>query len=202
MIKNIIFDLGGVIIDYNPEKALAKYFDEDDCRILLGCLFRNKLWTEMDRGVLTEEEALAAAKDKIPERYFEKVASIVHNWGDEMPPFEWMPDFIKALKDNGYGIYLLSNASYAFHEYSKKIPALSLFDGTVISADYHINKPDKGIYEALLNKYSLKAQECFFIDDVAANIEGAAAVGIAGHVHSHTDMPALCEALRRHGVNI
>lgn len=202
MIKNIIFDMGGVLIDYNPEKALYGIFDKETADILLKEIFRNQLWADKDRGIIFPEEIMKIKKDAIPEAVYEKVCEMVDNFYPYMPPFEQMYDFIKALKENGYGIYLLSNASSDFHIRREEIPALSLFDGVLISADYKLLKPEKEIYEALYKEFDLRPEECFFIDDVQKNIDGARATGMDGHCYYHGDLEILKKDLISKGVKI
>lgn len=191
MIKNIIFDMGGVLIDYNPEKTLYGMFDKETADILLRVVFRNSLWADKDRGIIMPDEIMEKVKPEIPEAVFEKVSEMVDNFYPYMPPFEKMVGFIEMLKEKGFGIYLLSNASSDFHERRKDIPALSLFDGVLISADHKLLKPEKEIYEKLYEAFSLKPEECFFIDDVQANIDGAAATGMQGHCYYHGDLEIL-----------
>lgn len=202
MIKNIIFDMGGVLIDYNPEKTVKEHFSKEHGEIFLREILRNPVWSDKDRGILFPEDIMEMKKDVIPAEIFDKVSGMVHNFYPYMPPFEKMCDLVKALKENGYGIYLLSNASSDFHERRSGIPALEYFDGVIISADYKLLKPEKEIYETLFNEFSLIPEECFFIDDVQANIDGAAAVGMDGHCYSHGDVEILRKALRGKGVRI
>ncbi|MEE1012537.1 MAG: HAD family phosphatase [Acutalibacteraceae bacterium] len=202
MIKNIIFDMGGVLIDYNPEKALYSIFAKETADLLLKEIFRNPVWSDKDRGIIFPDDIMAMKKDVIPADIYNKVYGMVENFYPYMPPFEKMYDFIKQLKDNGYGIYLLSNASSDFHERRSGIPALSLFDGVIISADYKLLKPEKEIYEALYSEFSLRPEECFFIDDVQANIDGARATGMDGHCYYHGDIEILKTALIEKGIKI
>ncbi len=202
MIKNIIFDMGGVLIDYNPEKTLYGMFDRETADILLREIFRNQIWADKDRGIIFPDEIMAQKRDAIPAEVFEKVSEMVDNFYPYMPPFEKMHDLVKLLKGNGYGIYLLSNASSDFHERRKGIPALELFDGVVISADYKLLKPEKEIYLTLFEKFGLRPEECFFIDDVQKNIDGANAAGMDGHCYAHGDVEILKKALKEKGVKI
>lgn len=202
MIKNIIFDMGGVLIDYNPEKTLYGIFDRETADILLREIFRNQLWADKDRGIIAPEEIMKIKKDAIPEAVYEKVCEMVDNFYPYMPVFEQMYDFVKSLRENGYGIYLLSNASADFHIRREGIPALSLFDGVLISADYKLLKPEKEIYEALYKEFDLKPEECFFIDDVQKNIDGARATGMDGHCYYHGDLEILKKDLISKGVKI
>lgn len=202
MIKNIIFDMGGVLIDYNPEKTLYGMFDRETADILLKEIFRNQVWSDKDRGIIFPDEIMAQKKDAVPAEVYEKTAEMVNNFYPYMPPFEKMYDLVKQLKDNGYGIYLLSNASSDFHVRREGIPALSLFDGVLISADYKLLKPEKEIYLALFEKFSLNPEECYFIDDVQKNIDGARAAGMDGHCYYHGDVEILKEALKEKGIRI
>ncbi len=194
--------MGGVLIDYNPEKISNEYFDKETADITLRVLFRNQLWSDKDRGIIYPDEIWEQIEDKIPVHARDKVNDMLHNYYPYMPPFEKMYELIKELKAKGYGIYLLSNASEDFYEHKDTIPALSLFDGYIISADYKLLKPEKEIYLALFEKFSLLPEECFFIDDVQKNIDGAAAAGMSGHCYSHGDIEILKEALRKAGVTI
>jgi putative hydrolase of the HAD superfamily len=112
-----------------------------------------------------------------------------------------MEALLGELKEAGYGLWLLSNASRRQHEYWPRCPGSGLFDGTLISADVGLMKPQREIYELCLEQFGLKAEECFFIDDAPANIEGANRCGIAGCVF-HGDAAEAREALRSAGVNI
>ncbi len=191
MIKNIIFDMGGVLIDYNPEKVVYGMFDKETADILLKEVYRNQLWADKDRGIITPAEIMQKVKNNIPAEVFEKTCEMVDNYYPYMPVFERMYGFVEMLKAKGFGIYLLSNASPDFHERRSGIPALSLFDGVIISADHKLLKPEKEIYEKLYETFSLKPEECFFIDDVQANIDGAAATGMQGHCYYHGDLDVL-----------
>ena len=113
-----------------------------------------------------------------------------------------MYGFVKELKENGYGVYLLSNVGKEFHRVKKNIPVLELFDGFVASSDYQVIKPEKEIYNILYEKFSLKAEECYFIDDVQKNIDGARETGMDGHCYSHGELEILKEDLRQKGVKI
>lgn len=200
MIKNIIFDMGGVLIDYNPEKTLYGMFDKETADLLLRVIFRNPLWSDKDRGIILPAEIMEKVRGEIPAEIFEQVSSMVDNFYPYMPPFERMESFVRELKEKGFGIYLLSNASYDFHDRREGIPALSMFDGVIISADHKLLKPEKEIYEKLYETFGLNPSECFFIDDVAANIEGAAATGMQGHCYCHGDLDILITDMKERNI--
>ena len=202
IIKNIIFDMGGVLIDYNPEKTLYSLFDRETADIALKEIFRNPLWAEKDRGTVTPDDILDRARDKIPTRDYDRIAQMTYNLYPYMTPFTETEEIVKKLKANGYRIFLLSNASIDFHTERRNIPALKIFDGCLISADYQIIKPEPGIYLKLLSKYNLKPEECFFIDDVAANCEAAERAGIRSYNHTLYDFDSLIKALKESGIEI
>ena len=200
MIKNIIFDMGGVLIDYNPEKVVYAMFEKETADILLKEVYRNQLWADKDRGIITPAEIMQKVKNNIPGEVFEKTCEMVDNYYPYMPPFEKMYGFVEMLKSKGFGIYLLSNASSDFHERRSGIPALSLFDGVIISADHKLLKPEKEIYEKLYETFSLRPEECFFIDDVQANIDGAAATGMQGHCYYHGELDILIRDMEERNI--
>ena len=95
-----------------------------------------------------------------------------------MVPIEGAKKFCETVKSEGFGVYVLSNAHRSFYRYFPRYFDLEFFDGVVVSADVHTVKPDIKIYKHLLEKYSLKPEECLFIDDRADNVEGATKAGM------------------------
>ena len=95
-----------------------------------------------------------------------------------MLPFKGAKEFCEYIKNKGYGIYILSNASDRFHQYFPRFLPLDFFNGVVVSSDIHMIKPYEGIYKYILEKYKLNPEECLFIDDRLENIEGAKKVNI------------------------
>ena len=118
-----------------------------------------------------------------------------------MMPVTGMAELLEELKQKGYGIYLLSNANIRQHAYWHKIRGWQFFDGKVISADEKIMKPHPDYYRIALERFDLKPEACFFIDDVPANIEGAQYCGISGTVF-HKDVSLLRSQLRTAGIPV
>ena len=202
MIKNIVFDMGGVLIDYDPEKTLYGMFDRETADIALSEIFRNEIWREKDRGTVSAEDILRLKGDKIPARSYEKIAEMTLNLYPYMAPFRQTEELVIRLKAAGYGIYLLSNASLDFYENKKGIPALRYFDGWLISADYRLLKPEPEIYQKLFSKFNLRPDECFFTDDVEENCEGARLAGMKAYRFSSDDFGGLIGALKENGNDI
>lgn len=202
MIRNILFDMGNVLIRFDRKLFLDRLdVSEADKTTLLREVFANVEWAEMDRGTKTEETALVSMFRRLPERLHAAAETMTLHWDEPIIPIEGMYELVEELKEKGYGVYLLSNASVRQQEYWPRIPASKFFDGTLISADVNVMKPQPEIYRQCLEKFGLKAEESFFIDDVAANIEGALHCGIGGAVF-FGDISRLRQELRSAGVDI
>lgn len=202
MIKNILFDMGQVLIRFDQKFFIQRLGIEDaDMELLLREVYRSVEWVQMDRGSLREEEAFERIRARLPERLHDAAWKLVIMWDRPILEIDGMYELVEELKELGYRVYLLSNASVRQHEYWPRIPASKFFDGKLISADVHVIKPQPEIYRLCLEKFNLKAEECFFIDDAPANIEGALQCGIPGAVF-HGDAALLRHQLRAAGVPV
>lgn len=202
MIKNAIFDMGGVLIRFDPPYFISRLgITGEDAALLHREVFRTVEWVKLDHGTITEEEAVARMCSRLPEHLHDAAAKLVAMWDRPILPIEGMAELIAELKAAGYGIYLLSNASMRQHEYWPRVPGCELFDGTLISADVKLIKPDHALYRLMLRKFGLRGEECVFIDDLPANIEAAMDCGVNGVVF-HGDVSILRKDLRRMGIDV
>ena len=202
MIKNILFDMGQVLIRFDQKYFIKRLGIEDaDLDLLLREVYRSVEWVQMDRGTLREEDAFSSISKRLPERLHDAAWKLICMWDRPILEVAGMYELVEELKGLGYGIYLLSNASVRQHDYWPRIPASRFFDGKLISADVHVIKPQPEIYRLCLEKFGLQAEECFFIDDAPANIEGALCCGIAGAVF-HGDAKLLRSQLRTAGIPV
>lgn len=176
--------MGRVLVEFYPEDFLTKegITDKEERELLLREIFHHEDWTNMDAGIMTEQEMYDEAVKRIPEHLHQTAHNLIFDWNDPIIPVKGMEDFVRECKEKGYGIYLLSNASVAQPVYWLRIPGHQYFDGTVVSALEKVMKPDVRIYQILLDRYGLKAEECLFIDDVQRNIAGAEKAGIRGYL--------------------
>lgn len=203
VIKNIVFDMGGVILDFNLKKTVEAEFEPKYHDVIYKYVFgENSVWKTLDEGIYTFDQVIPGILEKLPKEVHEKVTAMVTDFYDYMPPFPETYELIKELKANGYPIYLLSNATPRFFDRYLDVPALKLFDGYFISALYKLIKPNREIYEAFCNKFSLKPEECFFIDDLPDNIAAAKQYGMDGFVFKAPDTSELRQALKNAGVKI
>ena len=184
MIKNIVFDMGNVILRFDPDYFLDRLNikSSKDRELLKNKVFRSVEWVMLDRGTLVEAEAEKKIMQRLPTRLHEAAHKLIFEWDEPLLPVEGMTELVKALKKNGYSIYLLSNASVRQPDYWKRAEASKYFDGTLISASVHQIKPNPEIYHLFFEKFNLKPEECVFIDDVPGNIEGAIRAGMNGIV--------------------
>ena len=203
MIKNIIFDMGSVLIRFDKKLFIERtgVTDEADKALLMREVFNSLEWARMDRGSLTDEEAADIICARVPERLHDAVRKLVAFWDRPILEIKGMYELIEELKGMGYGIYLLSNASLRQHDYWGRIPASKFFDGTLISADVKLVKPQPEIFLLLCQQFSLRQEECFFIDDSINNIEGAFLCGIRGAVF-HGDAGEMRQKLNEAGVSV
>lgn len=186
MIRNIILDMGNVLLDYNPEVILEKTLDnEEDRQIIRRELFGGPEWVQGDLGIIKNSERFDGVSQRVPSRLHPALRECVENWDICMVPVEGAVDFCREIKARGYGVYVLSNACNLFYEYFPKYFTLEWFDGIVVSSDEHIVKPDAGIYRILLERYGLNADECLFIDDRADNVRGAVESGMNAYVFNN-----------------
>ncbi len=167
MVKNIIFDIGGVLLEWNPSKFLQKlelptHFKE---------VFDSLLWAMHDGGLLTREELL----EKLPKSVDREVFShCVRKIARELTPIPEMIDLFHALRRQGYKIYILSNMPEEMHlELVQLHDFFAHPEGQIFSYQVKAIKPQSQIYEALLNQYKLFPEESVFIDDRLDNVQAA-----------------------------
>ena len=202
MIRNIVFDMGNVMIYFNKKIFLDRAGVSGEDRTLLErVVFDSLEWARLDRGSLLEPEAEKLMCARLPERLHGYVHDFVYDWDKPLLPVRDMAPLVRELKAKGYGIYLLSNAASRQHDYWPDIPGSECFDGTLISADERLTKPEKEIYELFLERFGLCPDECVFIDDNTMNAEGAFLCGMHPIVF-HNDVDELRARLRGEGVEV
>jgi len=197
MYDNIIFDMGGVLLDFSEARLMEHYFgqlSEEAQRQVHGAIFGSGVWRRMDRGDFDETGTVREICAMLPEALHSSIEAMIPNYFEAMPPLP-ANEIIPLLKARGQRVFLLTNAPLAFHREKHRLPTLHLFDGVFASCDVGLLKPDPAIYRAFLREFGLRAEDCLFIDDVRANIEGAAMVGMAGHCYEDRDLERLKRAL-------
>ncbi len=187
MYKNIISDFGKVLVDFDNDTMTAPFVkDGADIRLVGEVVFDRAYWNKLDDGSINYDEIKRDFRNRLPERLWDAADKTLENWLYNLPFIDGIRELYTEAKEKGAKLYLLSNICIEFAESYKDIPEigefLSTLDGLVFSGPLHITKPGKEIFEHLLNKYSLKAEDCIFIDDSPINVAGAEAVGIKAYL--------------------
>lgn len=181
MIKNVVFDIGKVLIEFDWMKFMHTLFtDEKVIAAVTQSIWNSGWWPEMDRGVIPEEEILNHIYEESGEFRKEAEYTIAH-FGECIGNQEYAIPWVKELKSLGYNVYYLSNYSdFLIRSNPESLNFREYMDGGVFSCEEHLIKPEAAIYERLCEKYDLVPEETLFTDDIQANIDAAMAVGIKG----------------------
>lgn len=185
MIKNIIFDMGRVILDFIWEEFYVNQGLTGE--VLEGVALatvKSPLWNEFDRGIMPFEEIVDAMVKNSPE-YESEIRKVLRKeyFPKMIRRYSYTDDLLDSLKAAGYKLYILSNFPKETYvdengNLTKELEYINKTDGQIISYQHQIIKPDIAIYKLLLDTYNLDPKECLFIDDKLENVEGAKAAGI------------------------
>ena len=177
MIKNLVFDLGNVLIEWNSEKILASFEPEKERRQLLRqVIFESGVWHQTDKGELSLKEACDEVLAQLDDSYHPAVQNIFYK---VVEVYSGLQEQIGLWADQGYRIYILSTTCEIFYRIEKAglLPIFPLLSGYVLSSEVGIVKPEPEIYQKLLKKYGIEPTESVFIDDIQANLDTAAELG-------------------------
>ena len=199
MIRNIVFDMGKVLVDNSGMKVCRHFTDhEAQAKRISTAVFDSPEWVLLDMGVIKEKDGIEKMISRLDtEEEKELAVKCFDHWHEyNMTARPEMGDLIRDLKAKGYGIYLCSNASVRLLTcYKKVLPAIDCFDGILFSAEVLCMKPQKDMYGHFFDRFGLKPEECYFIDDLQNNIEGAKACGMDGYCFADGDVGKLKETL-------
>ena len=179
--KNIIFDVGDVLLDYRWQQMLMDYgLDEAEAYRVGRELFDDPdgLWHEFDLGVKSQEEIIQEFEQKHPKdaeviRWFISHGEYMH----VARPAIWK--LVHQLKEVGYHLYILSNyPEILFRKHTQYADFMDDMEGMVVSYMLHVGKPERIVYQTLCDRYGLNKEECLFFDDRAENVQGAIDFGM------------------------
>ena len=200
MFKNYIFDFGQVIVKFDTQYLTSVYIkNENHIKMVEEAVFDRIYWDRLDAGTITDEEVKKGFCKRLPVELQKSACLVYDNWYKNLKFILGVPELIKDIKAKGGKVYLLSNISKTFAEKYTTVPAIKelfgLFDGLVFSAPLGIVKPNKEIFQYILNEYSLISEETVFIDDNERNILSAKTQGINGYLFEN-DVSALKDYLK------
>lgn len=196
MFKNYIFDFGQVIVKFDTKYMTSVYIsDQEDICLVEKVVFDRIYWDKLDAGTITDEEVKEGIKSRLPERLQVKACTVYDNWYHNLPFVDGIQELLCKIKSKGGRLFLLSNISKGFagnYIHISKIKELfDMFDGLVFSAPIGMTKPSKEIFNYVINKYNLKADETVFIDDNENNILGAQNAGLSAFLFNCDSVKAL-----------
>ena len=181
-IDTIIFDLGGVLVDWNPEYVFLKEFNGD--RIKMEWFFNNICTTEWNEEQDSGKLIKIATEERIKlfPKYEKLIRMFYGRWNEMLKgEISGTVKILQKLKSQNYRLIALTNwGAETFPVALERFVFLKLFEGIVVSGEIKMLKPDKKIYEYTLSKYNLNPANCIFIDDRLSNVEGAIKCGING----------------------
>ena len=199
MIKNFVFDMGNVLTEYDGMRVCEALINDAAIRErVFTAVFESQEWVKLDLGIISEEKALRRMVSRLKtQEEKEAAARCFAQWHIyNMRPVEEMGKLVRELKKRGFGLYVCSNASVRLLEcYREVIPAVDCFDGILFSAEVKCMKPQKEMYQHLYDRFGLKPEECFFLDDLEENIQGARETGMDGYCFDHGDVARLRKEL-------
>ena len=199
MIKNIVFDIGGVLADYRMKEFLMeKGLDGPMIKRVLKASVMNPYWGRFERGEVTEEETLQAFTAADPEIERELRLAFT-NLSGMLVSRDYAIPLVQRLKKAGYGVYYLSNYSKkAYDECGESLAFMPYMDGGIVSFKVGMTKPDQRMFACFLEHFGLTAETCLFVDDTEENVLAARALGFSGFVFTGVD--GLMEELKNLGV--
>lgn len=202
MIHNIVFDMSNTLIPFETQRMMQNAgVPEEDYAQFRVEVVHSMEWQALDRGVMGEDEAIRRMCENLPAHLHDSVRYFLAHVFAGSAPFLEMYELVQDCKHAGYQTFLLSNASERFYEVQQLIPAISLMDGVFISSEVKLLKPDPAIYRLFFERFHLTPETCFFIDDVASNVEAAAYCGMPGFVFRR-DFARLRAAMRKAGIKV
>lgn len=187
MYKNIIFDFGGVVVQFNPKDFLMDHFANKRAEeIVYELTFGSQEWQDLDRGIITREEGNAAMLENASRvnRVFE-VQTVIDEWPTILRTKESTVKTMQKLKAAGYRLYYLTNIPADIMDELRQRDWFSLFDGGIASCDVHLCKPEPAIYTKLMQTCNLAYDESIFIDDNKINAQAAYNLGITGILYKN-----------------
>lgn len=204
MIKNIIFDIGNVILQFDIKEVIPNFTKkESEKQFIINNIINSPEWLQyslIDTGFISREQAIEIVEDRTNHINDELIEKFWYRYNDYSFINDNVIDIIKELKEKDYKIYLLSNINSHAYNHIKDNKLFNLVDGYVFSYIEHQVKPYVGIYNTLLERYKLIPQECLFIDDNIKNIKTANELGIQGKKVIPDNFESVVQTLKEYNV--
>lgn len=204
MIKNIIFDIGNVILNFELLSVLSRFTNnKEEQKFIMDNIINSPEWLGhalIDTGYIRKEDAIEIVKDRTNHVNDELISDFWNNYNQYASVNKQVLDLIKKLKDKGYKIYLLSNINPYTYDFVKISGLFDIVDGYVLSYREHMIKPYESIYKTLISRYSIKPNESLFVDDKEENVKTANKLGILGRNVKPDNYDSVIELLERYNI--
>lgn len=204
MIKNIIFDIGNVILQFDIKEVIPNFTKkESEKQFIINNIINSPEWLQyslIDTGFISREQAIEIVEDRTNHINDELIEKFWYRYNDYSFINDNVIDIIKELKEKDYKIYLLSNINSHTYNHIKDNKLFNLVDGYVFSYIEHQVKPYVGIYNTLLERYKLIPQECLFIEDNIKNIKTANELGIQGKKVIPDNFESVVQTLKEYNI--
>lgn len=183
MINTIIFDMGNVLIEWNPTRFIQE-MEHDPARQekIVQAIFTSGIWEKQDDGSLSIAKACQKSQALLDASYHQAIEQMYYYWQHYTTAYNEIQNYAVKLHQLGYQLYVLSNTSRVYYTLKQAglLPIDQLLSGKILSFEEKIVKPDTQIYQLLLKRYQLIPEQCVFLDDIPKNIEAAQKVNIHG----------------------
>lgn len=178
-VRNVIFDLGGVVLDWNPDQIVSRLQPQPELRASLKeAVFGHADWRLFDRGTLTESDLIERLQARVGGTR-QQMAAILDAVRDSLVEKPDTVELIRALQAQGTPLYCLSNMPATVYAHLRRRHTFwDAFSGIVISGEVQMMKPEPEVFMHLLATFNLRAEECVFVDDLRANIDSALLCGL------------------------
>lgn len=188
MTKSIIFDLGAVMVDWNPNLIAKNFTTNTELQDhIVKKLFTHQNWLDFDNGLITELQLIGLSSQLLNLSELD-VSDLISQAKESLNAKTELVDLLQLAKNNGLNTYCLSNLSHEWFTYlTDRHDFFSLFDGKVISAQEGISKPNPAIFERLIERYSINPNHSLFIDDRIDNTQSAENIGFKTVTFEHSE---------------
>lgn len=204
MIKNVVFDIGKVILNFEYERVLNAFSnDKDEREFILNNVINSPEWSKnklIDTGFISKEDAIKIVQDRTNHTRDQAIEDFWNNYNSYAFIDERVLNIIKKLRKKGFKIYLLSNTNPYTYSFVKVSGLFDLVDGYILSYKEHQVKPYRGIYYTLLDRYNLNQEECIYIDDDEANINTACEIGMLGKLVEPDNYYSIVEVIKENNL--
>lgn len=183
MCKNIVFDIGNVLLRFDPLKWLSSMYSAEQTALLYQAIFCSPEWALLDQGLLTDNAAVHRMAARYPEQSTE-IYTVFSNWDQCMTPVPGMEALVTKCFEHDLSVFALSNFSLRCRSVLRRFPAYRKIKNVLVSSEEGLVKPDFRIYQRFCSKFNVLPADCIFFDDSQPNVSAARTSGFHAYEFS------------------